>query len=139
MVLARPYQIGSAVGSEPALPLSPAPDVPAKDALPPRTAHALKGYRLVFGDLHRHTDISEDGGINDGSLIDTMRYAADAAGLDFIGITDHTRYLTRRYNLWRLKQIADLYYRPGTFSPMHVLRTQPVLAVGSPQHHQSGA
>jgi hypothetical protein len=118
-ILARPYEISAAAGTEPALPLSPAPDVPAKDAPAPRAAHALKGYRVVFGDLHRHTDISEDGGINDGSLLDTMRYAADAAGLDYIGITDHTRYLTRRYNLWRLKQIADLYYRPGIFSPLH--------------------
>ena len=33
----------------------------------------------------------------------------DAAGLDFIGITDHTRYLPRRYNLWRIQQITDLH------------------------------
>ncbi len=119
VVLARPYEIGSAAGGGPALPLSLAPDAPAKDAPAPHAVHLLKGYRVVFGDLHRHTDISEDGGILDGSLTDTMRYAADAAGLDFIGITDHTRYLTRRYNLWRLKQIADRYYKPGVFSPLH--------------------
>src|SRR5207237_4535448 len=64
-------------------------------------------------------EISEDGGIIDGSLLDTMRYARDAAGLDFIGITDHSRYLPRRYNQWRLQQIADLFYAPGWFSPMH--------------------
>lgn len=84
---------------------------------PPR--HTVNGYQLVWGDLHRHTDISEDGGIDDGSLLDTMRYSLDAAALDFIGVTDHTRYLPRRYNLWRIQQITDLYYRPGTFSPMH--------------------
>ena len=119
VVLARPYEAASGPGSEPALPLLPSPDVPAKETHAPREAHVLKGYRVVFGDLHRHTDISEDGGILDGSLLDTMRYAADAAGLDFIGITDHTRYLTRRYNLFRLKQIADRYYKPEVFSPLH--------------------
>jgi hypothetical protein len=87
---------------------------------PARAArHTFHGYQLVWGDLHRHTDISEDGGIRDGSLLDTMRYAIDAAGLDFIGITDHTRYLPRRYNLWRIQQTADLFYKPGAFSPMH--------------------
>jgi hypothetical protein len=118
VILARPYGMGNA-GSDVSLPLSIMQDLAAKSAPPARPVHTLKGYRVVFGDLHRHTDISEDGGIQDGSLLDTMRYAADAAGLDFIGITDHTRYLPRRYNLWRLKQIADLLYKPGTFSPLH--------------------
>ena len=117
VVFCRPYA-ASPVGAEVSVPLTLS-EVSAKSAPAPRPVHTLKGYRVVFGDLHRHTDISEDGGIPDGSLLDTMRYAADAAGLDFIGITDHTRYLTRRYNLWRLKQIADLYYKPGAFSPLH--------------------
>ncbi|MEO7651575.1 MAG: hypothetical protein ABIZ80_14005, partial [Bryobacteraceae bacterium] len=90
-----------------------------KSAAAAPTRHLLNGYQLVWGDLHRHTDISEDGGIVDGSLMDAMRYSLDVAGLDFLGITDHTRYLPRRYNLWRIQQIADLLYQPGTFSPMH--------------------
>ena len=118
VVVARPFDAGTAGGGEIAFPLV-LTDMAAKEPSAPRPIHTLNGYRVVWGDLHRHTDISEDGGITDGSLIDTMRYAADAAGLDFIGITDHTRYLPRRYNLWRLKQIADLYYKPGTFSPLH--------------------
>jgi hypothetical protein len=91
----------------------------SKSGQPPRARHSFRGYQLVWGDLHRHTDISEDGGIVDGSLMDTMRYALDAAGLDFIGVTDHTRYLPRRYNLWRIQQITDLFYRPGAFAPLH--------------------
>ena len=118
VVFSRPYDGGTPGGAEIAIPLVLAEGA-AKSPPESRPVHSLKGYRVVWGDLHRHTDISEDGGILDGSLIDTMRYAADAAGLDFIGITDHTRYLPRRYNLWRLKQIADLYYKPGTFSPLH--------------------
>jgi hypothetical protein len=103
-----------------AAPLNPAPAEAAAKSAPARPArHTFNGYQLVWGDLHRHTDISEDGGIPDGSLLDTMRYAVDAANLDFIGITDHTRYLPRRYNLWRIQQTTDLLYKPGTFSPLH--------------------
>jgi hypothetical protein len=103
---------GSALNPEPAT-------VTAKQAPAPPARHTFNGYSLVWGDLHRHTDISEDGGIPDGSLIDTMRYSLDAAGLDFIGVTDHTRYLPRRYNLWRIQQTTDLFYKPGAFSPLH--------------------
>lgn len=95
-------------------------DAPASKPAPraaPR--HAFRGYTVVWGDLHRHTDISEDGGIPDGSLIDAMRYSLDAAGLDFLGITDHTRYLPRRYNLYRIQQVSDLFYQPGWFAPLH--------------------
>jgi hypothetical protein len=101
-------------------PLEPAAAEVSAKSPPARTArHTFNGYQLVWGDLHRHTDISEDGGIPDGSLLDTMRYAIDAAGLDFIGITDHTRYLPRRYNHWRIQQTTDLLYKPGAFSPLH--------------------
>jgi hypothetical protein len=100
-------------------PLSAVTPPSAKTAAPREPRHTLAGYQLVWGDLHRHTDISEDAGIIDGSLTDTMRYSLDAAGLDFIGITDHTRYLPRRYNLWRIQQISDLFYEPGAFVPMH--------------------
>ncbi len=103
----------------PAIPLTPADPISAKTAATKSGRHTFRGHTVVWGDLHRHTDISEDGGIIDGSLMDAMRYAVDAAGLDFLGITDHTRYLPRRYNLYRIQQISDLLYRPGLFTPMH--------------------
>lgn len=94
-------------------------EVGTKAAMAVGESHRFRGYTLVWGDLHRHTDISEDGGIPDGSLMDAMRYAVDAAPLNFIGITDHTRYLPRRYNLFRIQQVTDLFYKPGWFSPLH--------------------
>jgi hypothetical protein len=110
----------SATAGQDAIPaLDPVAAATAKPAPTPPRPHTLAGYQLVWGDLHRHTDISEDGGLDDGSLIDAMRYALDAAGLDFLGVTDHTRYLPRRYNLWRIQQITDLLYRPGWFVPVH--------------------
>src|SRR5262249_59249733 len=55
-------------------------------------AHRLtvggRTYKIVRGDLHRHTEISMDGAI-DGSLYDLYRYALNAANLDFIAVTDH--------------------------------------------------
>jgi hypothetical protein len=107
------------VASEDRVPALTPQTVSAKSAPAERTPHTFSGYRLVFGDLHRHTDISEDGGIPDGSLIDAMRYALDAAPLEFLGVTDHTRYLPRRYNLFRIQQVADAFYKPGLFTPVH--------------------
>jgi hypothetical protein len=104
-------------GEAPAL--TPIASQSLKSAAASPQKHTFRGHTLVWGDLHRHTDISEDGGIPDGSLTDAMRYSLDAGGLDFVGITDHTRYLPRRYNLYRIQQINDLYYRSGAFSPLH--------------------
>ena len=44
-----------------------------------------KEYRIVRGDIHRHTDISWDGN-RDGSLHDAYRYALDAVGFDYLGV-----------------------------------------------------
>ncbi len=113
------YASGAAGSGDLTPALAPVAEAAAKAAPSAPARHTLNGYQLVWGDLHRHTDVSEDGGIIDGSLTDAMRYALDAASLDFLGVTDHTRYLVRRYNLWRVQQTADLYYKPGVFTPMH--------------------
>lgn len=76
-----------------------------------------KTLRLFRGDLHRHTDISADSQ-RDGDIIDTYRYAIDAASLDFLAITDHTGHERRnyfRYDWWRNRQIATLFNNPGHF------------------------
>ena len=67
-----------------------------------------KTYSIYRGDLHRHTDISVDGG-GDGSLLDAYRYARDAAQLDFLGITDHTDHVAESYTWWRSQKFADLF------------------------------
>ena len=116
IIYARAYSTTGAESSPALAPFEPPASRPPPS---PPARHTFQGYQLVWGDLHRHTDISEDGGILDGSLTDAMRYSLDAAGLDFIGVTDHTRYLPRRYNLYRIQQISDALYKPGAFSPMH--------------------
>ncbi len=83
----------------------------------------IRGYRIpnggrtfsIFrGDLHRHTDVSLDGG-HDGSLLDAYRYARDAAAMDFLGVSDHTDGVDDEYAWWRTQKIADVFQNPGAF------------------------
>ncbi|MBI1371577.1 MAG: hypothetical protein GC159_02285 [Phycisphaera sp.] len=80
-----------------------------------------KKYTLVYGDLHRHTDISncrtgEDGCINEG-----YRYAIDVAGLDFLGLSDHTDIVKTYtpYEWWQNQRFCDVFYTPGRFTGMY--------------------
>ena len=78
-----------------------------------------KRYSLTWGDLHRHTDLSFDGQ-SDGSLYDTYRYAIDAAGMDFLGPSEH---LLPKDDLsdyvWRMiDKTVDIYKLPNAFYPL---------------------
>lgn len=87
-------------------------------------------WKVVRGDLHRHTEISMDGAI-DGSLIDAYRYALNAAQLDFLGVSDHNygQWLDtdepedpqsdNEFQFWRTQKAADLFYVPGRFTPLY--------------------
>jgi hypothetical protein len=77
-----------------------------------------KTYHVYFGDLHRHTDISWCYPTIDGCPVDAYRYALDAARLDFLAITDHTRD-TDPYPWWYTQKANDLFYVPGTFTTIY--------------------
>jgi hypothetical protein len=77
-----------------------------------------KTYRIYRGDLHRHTDISQDGA-GDGSLMDLHRYALDAAALDFVLVADHNMGQDNEYSWWRTQKANDLYTVPGAFISMY--------------------
>jgi hypothetical protein len=77
-----------------------------------------KRYGIYRGDLHRHTDISQDG-IGDGSLMDLHRYALDAAGMDFILVGDHNMGQDNEYCWWRTQKANDFYTVPGAFISMY--------------------
>jgi hypothetical protein len=83
-----------------------------------RVQAAGKSYRILRGDLHRHTDISPDG-IGDGSLMDLHRYALDAAAFDFIMVTDHNMGADDEYCWWRTQKANDLYSVPQTFLSLY--------------------
>ena len=47
---------------------------------------SLDGYRLYFGQLHSHTDISDGA----GSVTEAFEHAYDVENLDFLAVTDHS-------------------------------------------------
>jgi hypothetical protein len=75
-----------------------------------------KSYRILRGDLHRHTDISPDG-IGDGSLLDFYRYAFTAGQYDYMVVTDH-QYGGAEYNWWRTEKSEDAFLVAGRFWPL---------------------
>ncbi|MGA2133841.1 MAG: hypothetical protein ABSH50_16220 [Bryobacteraceae bacterium] len=74
-------------------------------------------YRILRGDFHRHTDISNDGA-GDGSLEDYYRYMLDAASMDTGIVTDHNMGGDIEYNWWRTEKFYDLFVIPGRFTPL---------------------
>jgi len=74
-----------------------------------------KNYQVFWGDLHRHTDLSLCTPTIDGTLFDAYRYALDAAKLDFLGATDHTRDVPP-YPWWCSQKMADLFTVQGRFA-----------------------
>ncbi|MHB8897470.1 MAG: hypothetical protein ACYC6Y_01845 [Thermoguttaceae bacterium] len=76
---------------------------------------------LYFGDLHRHTEQSVCRTGGDGSLADAYRYAIDAAGLDFLCITDHVQHvkILNDYDFWRNGKTADLNRVAGVHQPFY--------------------
>ena len=73
-------------------------------------------YNVYWGDVHGHTALSD----GKGSLDDYFTYARDAAGLDFVIVSDHDfgngpPWRMSREN-WRLTQDkADQYTVDGEF------------------------
>lgn len=73
-----------------------------------------KAYRILRGDLHRHTELSPDGA-GDGSLDDLYRYALDAALMDYGHVADHQMGTDEEYNWWLTQKSNDLYHMPERF------------------------
>jgi hypothetical protein len=100
--------------------------LPAPARHPPaRPRHTMtaggKTYHLLMGDAHRHTDIRGHSGV-DGSVLDTYRYAMDAAQLDWMGTSDHNEVTggkwpdgLRDYQWWTVQKTVDLMTHGPTF------------------------
>jgi hypothetical protein len=105
--------------------LSPAELPAAKGRFVRRTRPTMtvgdKTYTLVMGDCHRHTDIRGHSGV-DASIMDTFRYALDAAQLDYMGLGDHNEVFggrwpdgLRDYQWWWSQKAVDLFSCPPVF------------------------
>ncbi|MEZ5352457.1 MAG: hypothetical protein R2762_07455 [Bryobacteraceae bacterium] len=79
-----------------------------------RITIAGKTYRIVRGDLHRHTELSADGS-GDGMLEDLYRYTMDAAAMDYAHVGDHQMGSDDEYNWWFTQKSNDLYHMPDRF------------------------
>lgn len=98
-------------------------------------------WKVVRGDLHRHTEISMDGAA-DGTLVDAYRYALNAAQLDFLGVSDHNygQWLDtdeptdpqsdNEFQFWRTQKSADLFHVPGRFTPLYGYERTPNFPLG---------
>jgi hypothetical protein len=77
-----------------------------------------KTYRIYRGDTHRHSEISMDGN-NDESLLQTYRYAIDAAQLDYLLASEHNGNggPDVEYINWLLQQTADVFSVSNKFQP----------------------
>jgi len=80
--------------------------------------HRGQSYRLLFGDLHRHTNISRCAPTLDGCLTDAHRYALDAVGYDFLCVTDHARDVDP-FSWWRTQKACDMFHVPGRYVPIY--------------------
>lgn len=75
-------------------------------------------YRLLRGDLHRHTELSwDEGGANDGSLQDFYRYMIDVAALDFGANTDHQGGAWP-YWWWYSLKMSDMYHLSDVYTSL---------------------
>ena len=98
-----------------------------------RVAHDGTELRIVRGDLHRHTELSQDvGGMDDGSLPEFYRYMIDAAEMDFGASTDHQAGGTDFWNAMTQK-LADMYHFPDRFSTLYGYERNP----GNPFGHRN--
>jgi hypothetical protein len=103
------------------------PAAPQRPPLRPRQTMQAGGktYHLLMGDAHRHTDIRGHSGV-DGSVLDTYRYAMDAAQLDWLGTADHNEVLggrwpdgLRDYQWWYTQKIVDVMTHSPVFTGVY--------------------
>ena len=75
-------------------------------------------YQVLFGDLHKHSNISRCSSGNEPAPEDHYKYAADVCQYDFLAMSDHSEH-TSDFNWWRIQKLADLYNIPGFFSVLY--------------------
>ncbi|MFH1845808.1 MAG: CehA/McbA family metallohydrolase [bacterium] len=74
------------------------------------------GPRVLWGDLHGHSNLSDGSGTPD----DYYRYARDVAGLDVAALTDHDHwgmlFLDIYPDIWAgIQEVVARYHEPGRF------------------------
>ncbi len=95
--------------------------------------HGGRSYRLLFGDLHEHTEISICDRVDDQSPDENFQSQRDIAGLDFAAATDHGENFVPA--LWHLAaKSARTHDDPGRFAPFLGQEWTSSFEEYSPQH-----
>lgn len=82
-------------------------------------------YRLLWGDTHRHSNVSRCSAGAEPSPDDLYRYGSDVCRYDFFALSDHAEHhqLTRDdagfYFWWQQQKLADLYHIPQYMSVLY--------------------
>ncbi|MDG1325054.1 MAG: hypothetical protein P8P49_04735, partial [Opitutales bacterium] len=106
-----------------------ADDLPHSHKTPERPAYdrhkwTVDGetYGLYWGDVHRHTDVSNCRTGFDGCIVDHFRYAYDLGKIDFLGTSDHTDAgkFYHPYEWWHNQRMHDALHSPGRFNTLYV-------------------
>ena len=70
--------------------------------------------KLVYGDLHEHTDVSQCNRLGDQSIDESYQHMRDIVSLDFAAVTDHGYNITPY--LWNYTaKLARVNHDPGEF------------------------
>ncbi len=83
-----------------------------------KISSAGREYRIYRGDMHRHTDVSQDFKY-DGSLLEAYRYAIDSAAFDYLAVTDHQAGYDQEFTWWQTQKLVDLFSVAGAFTPLY--------------------
>ncbi len=74
-------------------------------------------YRLLWGDMHRHSHLSKCLAPNDGSPLHNFRWAVDHNRMDWWALTEHLEYMS--YNEWRrVEETVAAFTNTGRFEPL---------------------
>ncbi len=105
---------------EPGAPSQSTPERPFDEQH--RWVHEGETYTLIWGDLHRHTDVSNCRTGHEGCIVEQFRYAYDMAKLDFLGTSDHTDIVKiyDPYEWWHNQRLHDVFHTPGKFTSLYV-------------------
>jgi len=91
-----------------------------KSKVKPPKKHSVRGigdveYKLVFGDLHVHSEYSGCHRKSEATLYERFRYQSDIRHLDFSAVTDHSEMIDR-YDWLRTKKMTAFFNKGGDFS-----------------------
>lgn len=123
---------GSAGGPDvSALPAARSPEdrpVPARNRIEPYSATVDgKTYRLLWGDTHRHSNVSRCSQGNEPSPDDLYRYGTDICRYDWFALSDHAEDPRQTgadvldYYWWKQQKLSDLYHVPNAMSVLYNL------------------